>query len=260
MVANRQSRQRVRSLIKRGIKIGLRRVGFEIRRWTVENSPDAQVARIVAHLGIDLVLDVGANEGQYAEMLRANGYQGRIVSFEPLSMPHAKLLERTRHDAGWVVAPCAALGDTAGEVVIHVAGNSLSSSLLEMLPTHEQAAPGSAFVANETVPLVRLDGVAAAYLDGARSVLLKMDTQGYEDRVLAGASEILAGIRAIQVELSMVPLYAGQLLFDDMRARLGVLGYELFAIFPIFVHEVTGQTLQVDGIFVRRNPSAQSEQ
>jgi FkbM family methyltransferase len=246
----------MRSLIKRGIKIGLRRVGFEIRRWTAENFPDAQLARILAHLGIDLVLDVGANEGQYAKMLRAIGHCGRIVSFEPLSSAHAKLVEASRGDGGWTVAPRVALGEAEGEVLIHIAGNSFSSSILKMLPRHEEEAPGSAFVDREVVPLERLDRVAAPYLDGAQAVLLKMDTQGYEDRVLAGASGILSGICGIQTELSFVPLYAGQLLFDDMRARLDALGYELFAVFPSFINKVTGRTLQVDGLFVRRDKSS----
>jgi len=144
-----------------------------------------------------------------------------------------------------------AIGDADGTVSIHMAGNSVSSSILDMLPAHERAAPGSAYVASETVPLRRLDGVAGEYLAGARRILLKIDAQGYEDRVLAGAAGLLDRITAIQTELSLVPLYAGQLLFDEMRKRVEALGFELYAVFPGYVEERTGRTLQLDGFFLR---------
>ena len=145
-----------------------------------------------------------------------------------------------------------ALGASQGEVVIHVAGNSLSSSVLDMLPEHKQAVPGSGFVGSETVALRRLDRVAPNYLQGAKAVLLKIDTQGYEDRVISGAAGVIDRITAIQTEMSFVPLYAQQPLFDDLRGRIESMDFELFAIFPGHVHEFTGRTLQVDGLFLRR--------
>lgn len=231
----------------------LRKAGIEAYRYTVQTSAGAQVHRILQFWGIDLVLDVGANIGHYATELRANGYTGRIVSFEPLADAHATLARAARGDAAWKVASRMALGAEDGEITIHVAGNSLSSSILDMLPEHERAAPGSAFVGRETVSVRRLDRVAQDYLGDARSVLLKIDTQGYEDKVLAGASGVVDRIAAIQTELSLVPLYAGQPLFDEMRARIESMGFELFAVFPGYVHEVTGRTLQLDGLFVRRD-------
>lgn len=239
--------------MKELVRRAFRRFGFELHRSTIQTSTEAQLARIVARNNTDLVLDVGANVGLYATGLRARGYHGRIVSFEPLSSAHARLTSLAQSVSGWQVAPRMALGDTEGEVPIHIAGNSLSSSVLEMLPEHERAAPGSAFVGSESVPLHRLDHIASGYLGDAKSVLLKIDTQGYEDKVLAGASGIIDRIAAIQTELSLVPLYAGQPLFDEMRTRIESMGFELFAIFPGYVHEVTGRTLQVDGFFVRRD-------
>jgi FkbM family methyltransferase len=230
----------------------LRKAGIELNRYTIHTSASVQLDRLLRHCGIDLVLDVGANRGQYAAELRAHGYGGRIVSFEPLSVAHESLKLAARGIPGWTVAPRMAIGDSDGEIDIHVAGNSLSSSILDMLPAHERAAPGSAYVASEAVPLKRLDGVAGEFLAGSRRVLLKIDTQGYEDRVLAGAAGLLDRVAAIQTELSLVPLYAGQRLFDEMRARIEALGFVLFAIFPGYVHETTGRTLQLDGFFLRR--------
>jgi FkbM family methyltransferase len=229
----------------------LRRLGIEAHRYTVQTSADAQLARLLATAGIDLVLDVGANDGHYARTLRAHGYRGRIVSFEPLSSAHARLAAAARGERDWVAAPPMALGDSEADVLVHLSGHSGSSSILDMLPAHERAVPGSRYVGSETVRQRRLDRVAPEYIAGARATLLKLDTQGYEDRVLAGAAGIMDRIAAIQAELSLVPLYAGQLLFDELRARIEGMGFSLYAVFPGHVSEATGQTLQVDGFFLR---------
>lgn len=242
--------------VREAVKRLLRRIGIEAHLYNVQASPGAQLARLLESAGIDLVLDVGANAGHYARSLRDHGYRGRIVSFEPQSSAHALLAAAAAADSGWTAAPRMALGDSEGTVVIHVAGNSLSSSVLDMLPAHERAVPGSAYVGSESAPQRRLDRAAAEYLDGARAALLKIDTQGSEDRVLAGASGIMDRIAAIQTELSLVPLYAGQLLFDQMRSRLEGMDFALAAILPGHVDERTGRTLQVDGFFVRRAPPA----
>jgi FkbM family methyltransferase len=239
--------------MKNGIKQALRHLGFELRRYSIQTSAGAQLDRLVAYLGIDLVLDVGSNIGQYAHELRSHGYRGRIVSFEPSEAAHADLTRAARGDDGWSVAPRMALGSTSGEATLHVAGNSLSSSVLRMLPEHERAAPGSKVVRTERVPLHRLDEVAVPYLAQSKAALLKIDTQGYEAQVLAGSEGILDRVLAIQLELSLVPLYEGQPLFDAMRERLNGLGFALFALFPGYVHEVTGSTLQIDGFFVRKD-------
>jgi FkbM family methyltransferase len=246
------ARRSLRTAVKARLRALLRKLGYEAYRSTIHTSSSVQRDVLLRHCGIDLVLDVGANAGQYAADLRAHGYAGRIVSFEPLAAAHAALTLAAHGKADWVVAPRMALGEAGGKIEIHVAGNSASSSILDMLPAHERAAPGSAYVARETVPLQRLDSVAGEYLAGARKVLLKIDTQGYEDRVLAGAAGLLERVAAIQTELSLVPLYAGQLLFDEMRKRIEALGFELFAVFPGIVDGRTGQTLQLDGFFLRR--------
>jgi FkbM family methyltransferase len=242
--------------IRQLLKYVLRRGGFELRRYSVQNSCHAQLILALEHLGIHLVLDVGANAGQYGSLLRGHGYRGRIVSFEPLASAYAKLGEVAKSDTTWWVAPRMALGASEGEVDLNISANSQSSSILAMLPLHEEGAPGSGVIGRERVLLSRLDRVAASFLRGSENVLLKIDTQGYEEQVLAGAHGILNRICAIQTEMSFVPLYAGQPLFDEMRQLLDKLGYELFALFPGYVHEVTGQTLQVDGLFVRKGASA----
>ena len=125
-----------------------------------------------------------------------------------------------------------------------------SSSVLDMTDAHRDSAPGSGYVAQETVALTTVAKLVADQgLDPART-LLKIDTQGFEEEVLAGAGELVGAFTAIQLELSFVELYAGQQLFDDLYARMRELGYSLHILEPGF-SDADGRMLQCDGLFVR---------
>lgn len=229
----------------------LRRLGYEAHRYVPALSPGAQQAAIFRSLGVNLVLDVGANAGQYGAALREAGYAGRIVSFEPLDSARKQLLAASAGDADWEVAERAAIGGEDGEIEIHVSANSFSSSALDMLPAHLRSAPESRYVGSERVPLRRLDGIAGPCLRPDSVTLLKIDTQGYEDRVLEGAAAILPRVAAIQLELSVVPLYAGQKLLPEMLERLRDLGFSPWALWPAFVAPGSARLLQVDATFLR---------
>jgi FkbM family methyltransferase len=196
-------------------------------------------------------MDIGANEGQFAMELRTGGYLGRIISFEPLTSAHGRLLQVSGSDTAWQVHPRCALGDRLGEIELNISGNSVSSSILPMLTSHSTAAPESAYLGHESAPLITLDSVAPSYLEGAQATLLKIDTQGYEWHVLDGAVATLPRVRGIQMELSLVPLYEGQRLWRECIERLEAEGFVLWALQPVFVEPATGRTLQWDGLFFR---------
>ena len=143
-----------------------------------------------------------------------------------------------------------AVGREPGETTINVSANSFSSSVLDMTDAHRTSAPGSGYVAQETVALTTVAKLVADHgLDPART-LLKIDTQGYEEEVLAGAGDLVGGFAAVQLELSFVELYAGQQLFDDLYGRMRDLGYTLHILEPGF-SDADGRLLQCDGLFVR---------
>ena len=236
---------------RRHIKTALRHFGYDLTRFHPESSAAAQVAAVLRHLHTDLVLDVGANQGQYGLSLRGLGYRGRLLSFEPLSLAHRELQACASGDALWQVHPRCAIGDHAGEVTMHIAGNSVSSSVLPMLERHTAAAPESRTVGSETAPLKRLDEAASQAVAQARSPYLKIDTQGYEAPVLQGACKLLHACHAVQLELSLVPLYEGQELWDYFVPFMAERGFVLWSVLPGFVDASSGRTLQVDAIFVR---------
>ena len=208
---------------------------------------------LLRRLRIDLVFDVGANTGQTGEELFGSGFAGRVVSFEPLAAAHAELVRKAMKNPRWAVHPRAAIGASPGEVTLHVAANSVSSSVLPILQSHLDAAAGSQTIDTEVVAVVPLDAVAGGYLHGAKAALLKVDTQGFEWEVLDGAAKALREVAAVQLELSLLPLYAGQRLWCDYVDRMDGLGFQLYFAYPAFTDTHTGQTLQWDGMFVRKS-------
>jgi FkbM family methyltransferase len=228
----------------------LRGRGWDVVRWTGLQHPLGQRMRLLRHYGISVVLDVGANEGQYGRELRLARYRGRIVSFEPMAAPFAKLVSATRSDPGWDAVQLA-LGEADTETEINVSRNSVSSSLLPILPVSVEAAATSSFVGEESITVRRLDGVFDQYLRAGEVPFLKLDVQGYELHALAGATGVIDRIAGIQAELSLVPLYEGAPLCTDIVAWAKEHGFALMSLEPGFVHPATGRLLQVDGVFFR---------
>jgi FkbM family methyltransferase len=227
-----------------------RRFGWDVVPFNAAQHALPRRRRLIEHHGIDTVLDIGANAGQFGRELRGLGFRGRIVSFEPLSEAFKRLQAAARGDAGWRVLNVA-LGDAPGTQKLHLAGNSESSSLLEMLPLHLDAAPYSRYKGEETVRVETLDAVFEEVCKGAQNIYMKIDTQGYEAQVLRGAARSLERIDTIQIEMSLAPLYSGQALFGDLYADLTNGGYVLVGAENNFGDARTGHLLQIDGIFHR---------
>src|ERR1700690_934884 len=227
------------------------RMGWDLRRFDPNHSEWAQLVQQLAFHEVDVVLDVGANIGQFARKLRDSGFRGKIVSFEATSAAYGKLLAEAKADKNWTIAPRAAIGDRDGSTTIHVSGNSVASSVLPMLPSHANADPESRYVASEEVILYKLDTISRQFVRNSDRVFVKLDVQGFEYQVLQGATELLTPIVGLQLEHSLVPLYDGEHLFHPMLHELEERGFELWSLVPGFVDRSTGRLLQVDGVFFR---------
>jgi FkbM family methyltransferase len=237
--------------VRHEVRRHLWNLGWDIARFSPTSNPIARRKQLLRAYGVDLVLDVGANTGQFAQQLRHDyRYRGRIVSFEPMSAAFGKLKGHAAGDATWETLNFA-LGDAPGSQEINVANNSISSSLLSMLPTHRKFSPKSTTIGREQVEIRTLDEVFPSLRKDAKSVYLKIDTQGFESLVIAGARESLKEIATVQMEMSLIHLYDGEILFAEMCQLMQSKGYTLVAIETGFSDRVTGQLLQVDGIFHR---------
>lgn len=235
----------------------LHRVGFELRRFSVEQSENARFISMLSTHNVNLIFDIGANAGQFGVLLRKIGFDGKIISFEPLSDAREILLNISKNDPLWQIALQTAIGEENGEIEIQIAGNSHSSSVLDMLDTHVRAAPDSKYIGKEKVALRTLDSIAPDYMDSNSIAFIKIDTQGYETQVMNGAKKLMSQIVGLQVEISLVPLYKGQCLFDEMLKKLKNDGFELWSISSVLSDPNTAQLLQVDATFFR-TPSSNS--
>ena len=211
-----------------------------------------EITDLLALQGIDTVLDVGANVGQYARLLRSWGYRGRIISFEPLSAAFRQLKARADGDPAWQVFNIG-LGERETTATIHISANTVYSSLLPATPALHAYDAQSGAVATETITVRRLDMVLPEVCGGPGNIFLKVDTQGYERQVLAGAGELLAGFKGIQLELSEIPMYAGESTFMEMTRLMAERGFRIGLLRP-FAHDPRTKLLvQSDVVFV---PSA----
>ncbi|MDB4476557.1 FkbM family methyltransferase [bacterium] len=237
--------------VKHWIRALLRRYGFDVVAYNVAQNSDLQTAKVLENFGTNLVFDVGANVGQFAKGLISAGYSGRVISFEPQSVEYDELAANAARFEQWTCHSRCAVGAQSGQAELNIAGNSLSSSVLPMLPSHVQGAPESAYVDTQSVSVVALDEVYQSYVSGDSRIALKIDTQGFEWEVLQGAESMLPRVDVVLCELSLTPLYDGQRLWRDLIDHMAERGFELFVIQRGFTNPDTGKTLQVDAVFVR---------
>jgi FkbM family methyltransferase len=229
----------------------LRHFGVEITRYYNPGFLALKRMEILRDREINLVLDVGANAGRYAEGLRSSGFRGRIVSFEPTSEAFATLKVKAGLDSDWSCEQLA-LSDVDGERLINVSANSWSSSLLPISAQHVESAPESFFVRSEIVNTSRIDTLSSRLVPDDGRVFLKLDVQGHELWVLRGAERTLSQIDALECELTVVTLYDGQALIGEILEYLDRRDLELVALEPGYTDPRSGQLLQLDGLFLRR--------
>ena len=193
----------------------LDRFGLEVQRR-------ATLAHFLRTRDIDLVVDVGANLGQFAQSVRRKGFRGRIHSFEPVGATFAALKSLTDQDGKWK-AQQTALGNAPGSAEINVLDNHALSSMLTPTDLMDRYDTGGG-KRTETVAVETLDRVLAD--DPARNIFLKIDVQGLEKQVLEGAHETLARTVALYVELPIHPLYEGMWTFVEAIQHIDALGFE----------------------------------
>jgi len=232
----------------------LRRFGLDYVKAPIEHW--RRIAEMLEDAGVTVLLDVGANEGQYVGYLRNAGWTGRIVSFEPVAAVHATLAANAARDPAWEVAPAMALGAEEGEAEIIVSNETDMSSLLPLKDEILRVSPSSVAAGTEKVTVRTLDGVFDQFVGADDRAFLKIDTQGYERAVLDGAAMSLPKLAGLQVELSLTPLYEGEADWRALVERIEAAGFALSFVLPGYYDRHLKRMLQFDGVFMRRNGSS----
>lgn len=222
-------------------------IGYELR--PKQKSYEDFIRDLSARQRIGVLVDVGANQGQFAREFRDRGFGGRIISFEPMHDAFSRLKAQASSDTQWEVRQVA-LGDAAGEAELHVTANSVSSSLLPISAHHAALEPTSRIVRSEAVRVSTLDSELHGEPPKSR-FWLKLDVQGYEGAVLAGGEAALARTHVVQCELSNRELYHGQSNYLAILQRLDLAGFTPVYVLPGFSDPLTGEMLQFDIIAAR---------
>lgn len=204
-------------------------------------------------LGINCVLDVGANRGQYAGNLRRAGYRGLIVSFEPVRECYEHL--KKQQSENWKIYRLA-LGSEQKMLDINIANKSVFSSFLKPNEYSDQRFNQSAKTnRTEQVEVKRLDDI----LDGIITIeqpriFLKLDTQGFDLEVLKGATKSLHHVAGLQSEISCRAIYSGMPTHIESLQFIDQLGYEITDIYPLAHDKQDMSLLEFDCVFKKRNP------
>lgn len=233
--------------LKAYAKRTLRRLGYDVRRTS--SVPD--VVDFLASRNIELVLDVGANDGQFGRRLRQRGYRGRIISYEPVAETFSRLQELTAGDSKWD-ARHVALGASTGTAQIHVNELSQLSSLARLTPIAERWERKAPVLKTEEVKVEALDETFPEF--EALSVFLKIDTQGTERQVLEGARRALTRIQGVQLELPILCFYEGNWSLTEALDYMKSAGFAVSQFAPVdFDYENDPVSwVETDCVFRRR--------
>jgi len=214
-----------------------RKIGYEIvPTWRLDRHPQSKyLKKLLKNYSIDAVIDVGANNGQYRDYLRDHlEFKGKILSFEPHPACIETLKELAEGDPLWEIYPFA-LGAHDGALKLNLMQDSQFSSFLN--PKHqEKLGRGQGNVVIESVD-VEVRSLGSIYDDlmhknNCSRPFLKLDTQGHDVHVLHGASKVITHLRAIQTELSNIPIYEEVTNIATSITELDRYGFDLGAIFP----------------------------
>jgi len=224
--------------------------GLQISYFNPSNSEIALIDYLLSKYNIKTVVDVGANEGQFAlKLLNKNYYKGKIISFEPVSSSFQQLLKNSQQASNWAVVQCA-VGDSTGQVPINISQNSVSSSLRKVNAHTVEAEAGTAIVNTEMVSINTLDTLLKAH-QWQNDLWLKIDVQGFEREVLQGASETLKQAKVVQIELAVIPSYEQSPYLEEIIATMRASGFLLYSIMNGFRNYKTGQMYEMEGFFIK---------
>ena len=196
------------------------------------------------------VIDVGANIGEYSLAVNEILCVDEIYAFEPLSYAFKKIEQLSTKIPGLYVFNVA-VGMEKKKCVMYENEYGATSSLLPISEELVSAFPLAAKTKKISVEMNTLNDVfLSKKLKGP--VLLKIDVQGYEEKVLYGATDILKYVDYIQIELSFTELYVGQLLFSEMKEIIESFGFNFNGQIGEIRDDNTGKLLQIDAIFMKK--------
>ena len=238
--------------VKSVVKATFHLCGLDIRRI-----PRFGPYEWLKDMNIKTILDIGANTGQFALQFHRLFPDAKLYSFEPLEDCYNELKKRMRKVDNFEAFNMA-LADINGELEFHRNEHSPSSSVLPMADLHKQNYPYTGKDAVIKVQSVRLDDVAKD-LKIKDNLLIKIDVQGFEDKVIVGGENTIKQAKILIIETSFQPLYIGQPLFEDMYDLLKQDFRYIGSLGESRVNRSDGTPLFEDSIFVNKSSESYRE-
>jgi FkbM family methyltransferase len=234
---------------KNTIRSAVNRMGFDLVRLT--HSPRKSLLGMTG-FNFRSVIDVGANRGQFAREISVFFPQANIYCFEPLDGPYTELTEWAAQQGGRVHCFKTALGESRGEIAMHQHDDhSPSSSLLAATDTCHTLYPQTSAEHLTTVQITSMDdALGEIWPHMPRDILLKLDVQGFEDRVLRGGPQVLSQCKVVVLEVSVQPLYLAQANFQVITNLLYDAGFEYAGNLDQH-YGGDGRVVFLDAVFVR---------
>jgi FkbM family methyltransferase len=227
------------------LRTHIRKIGIDFHKYRPEIDPFFQFKKS----GIKTVIDIGANVGQFAKEIRSTLPDAEIISFEPIKECYDALVASFAKDTRFR-AYNMALGTENTTLNMNKSAYTPSSSLLPMATKHKELFPHTEAQTTETVQVKRLDDVLSDQ-KLPQGILIKIDVQGFEDKVIQGGLETFKKASVAIIETSFSPFYEGQPLFDDIYQKMSALGFSYRSSLHQKKDKKTGEILFEDSIFVR---------
>ncbi len=235
-----------------GINTGLY---LKFKRFTASSSEEMRTAMLCKHMQITHIIDIGANTGQFGESLYDFGFQGQVVSFEPVKEVWEELNNRAKKYKNWIVAERCAIGNRDGDIMINVSDDSVFSSVLPIKDSYVAHNEKSKIIKQETTPIYKLDSIIYKYinLNNNPRILLKIDTQGYEKEAIEGASHVFSKSIGLKIEIPLYAMYndTGYTFYDILEITKKN-NFEPYSFNIEGVDLNTGRVNTIDGLFFRQ--------
>jgi FkbM family methyltransferase len=198
---------------------------------------------------VGTVVDIGASVGEFSGWVVGELPGTLLYSFEPIEHCYTELLKRMKGYADFRSFNLG-LSDVAGDVDFYLSEFSPSSSLLPMADLHRRLFPYTSNVVTRKVKVVRLDDISEQIVTRG-NVLIKVDVQGAEDKVIRGGSVFFERSHIVLIEVSYDVLYQGQPLFGDIHLRLSEMGYQYMGNMGQSSRPVDGLPMYADALFIK---------
>ncbi|MDQ7049802.1 MAG: FkbM family methyltransferase [Enterobacterales bacterium] len=229
-------------------------MGYELVSRNKDTSLNFHLLNLIQLNKIDVVLDIGANLGQFAQSLRGSGFKGEIHSFEPIKAVFEQLQHAAKDDALWHVHNHA-MGSEIGLGKINVTQASDLSSILEPNQYGSKRFKKNKISHTETIQISTVDNFLINDLVNGtnKKVFLKTDTQGYDLEVIKGAKQSIKQIRCLLSEISLIPIYAGMPHYIESLQVYESLGFIVTGFYPITREKSDLSVIEMDCVMINKS-------